>query len=174
MPPPTNAGSGWFQVEANPGSESLEQEPNDSLAEATPAQFPGVLNGRLDKPGDRDYFKFQAQKGQRVHCVAKTRELGSACDLYLSLHKADGSQIAVARQERQTVLDADIPEDGEYMLQVEDLLVGGSPRPRLSHRRQRHVFGLLAECRANSVFCAARRHIRRESARAAARIQRPH
>ncbi len=43
----------------------------------------------------------------------------------MSLHKADGSQIAVARQERQTVLDAEIPEDGEYVLQVEDLLVGG-------------------------------------------------
>ena len=47
--------------------------------------------------------------------------------MYLSLHKADGSQIAEARQDRQTVLDADIPEDGEYMLQVEDLLVGGTP-----------------------------------------------
>ena len=90
-------------------------------------QFPGVLNGRFDKLGDRDYFKFKAQKGQRVHCVAKSRELGSACDVYLSLHKGDGSKIAEARQERQTVLDADIPDDGEYLLQVEDLFVGGVP-----------------------------------------------
>jgi hypothetical protein len=119
-------GSGWFQVEANPGSETLEREPNDSLAEATPTQVPGALNGRFDKAGDRDHFKFQAKKSQRVHCAARTRELGSACDLYMSLHKSDGSQIAEARQERQTVLDADISEDGEYVLAVEDLLVGGT------------------------------------------------
>jgi hypothetical protein len=117
-------GSGWFQVEANPGSESLETEPNDSIADATTVNFPTALNGRLENPGDRDCFKFQAKKGQRVHCLAMTRELGSPCDLYMSLHKLDGSQIAVARQGRRTVLAADIPEDGEYVLQVEDLLVG--------------------------------------------------
>lgn len=126
VPTAANAGSGWFQVETNSGSETLEQEPNDNIATATPAQVPGALNGRLDKLGDQDYFKFSARKGQRVHGVAMTRELGSACDLYLSLHKADGSQIALARQERQSILDFDIPEDGEYFLRVEDLLVGGT------------------------------------------------
>jgi hypothetical protein len=119
-----NMGSAWFQLEANPGNESLEAEPNDSVAEATAAHFPAALNGRLGKAGDRDCFKFQAKKGQRVHCLAMTRELGSPCDLYMSLHNSDGSQIAVARQERRTVLNAEIAEDGEYVLQVEDLLVG--------------------------------------------------
>jgi hypothetical protein len=41
----------------------------------------------------------------------------------MSLNKPDGSQIAAARQDRRTTLSADIPEDGEYVLQVEDLLV---------------------------------------------------
>ncbi len=121
-----NMGSGWFQVEANPGVESLEVEPNDGFTEATTAQFPAALNGRLDKAGDRDCFKFQAKKGQRVHCEAMTRELGSPCDLHMSLHKPDGPQIAVARQDRRTTLAVEIPEDGEYVLQVEDLLVGAA------------------------------------------------
>jgi hypothetical protein len=125
VPSKTGAGSGWFQAEVNPGDESLEVEPNDSSTEATAAKFPGALNGRLDKPGDHDHFKFHAKKGQRVHCIAKTRDLGSPCDLYLSLHRTDGAQIALARQDRQTVLDAEIPEDGEYVLHVEDLAVGG-------------------------------------------------
>jgi hypothetical protein len=47
--------------------------------------------------------------------------------LYLSLHKSDGSQIAQARQERRTTLDANIPEDGEYTLLVENLLVDDVP-----------------------------------------------
>ena len=127
VPSVEGPGSGWFRVEASSGSESLESEPNNAPAEATAIQIPGAVNGRIIEPGDRDYFKFQAKQGQRVHCVAMTRELGSPCDLYLRLHKADGSQIAVARQERQTVLDAEIPEDGQYSLQVEDLLGGGSP-----------------------------------------------
>jgi hypothetical protein len=119
-------GSGWFQVEANPGNESLEAEPNDDIANATTVSFPTALNGRLEKPGDRDWFKFPAKKGQRLHCVAMTRELGSPCDLHISLHKTDGSQIAAARQDRRTTLAAEIAEDGEYVLQVEDLLVGES------------------------------------------------
>ena len=127
VPAADGAGSGWFQVEASPQSQSLEQEPNDAAETATAAQLPGAINGRLDQPGDRDSFKFHARKGQRLHCVGRTRELGSPCDLYLSLHKADGSQIAVARQERQPVLDAEIPEEGDYILQVEDLLRGGGP-----------------------------------------------
>jgi hypothetical protein len=81
----------------------------------------------LDNPGDHDHFKFQGKKGQRVHCVAKTLELGSPCDLFMSLHKADGSQIATARQDNQTVLNAEIPEDGDYILCVEDLLLTPLP-----------------------------------------------
>jgi hypothetical protein len=121
-----NAGSGWFQIEAGPGNESIEQEPNDRVAESTQAQIPGVLNGRLDKLGDRDCFKFTAHKGQRVHCEAKTRELGSPCDVNMTLLKSDGSKVAEARQDRETVLDGEIPADGEYILQVEDLLIGGT------------------------------------------------
>ena len=119
-------GSGWIQVEASPCEQTLEQEPNDVIESATVARVPGALNGRLQQPGDRDYFRVQAKQGQRLHCRALTRELGSPCDLYMSLHKADGSQIAEARQQRETVLDVEIPEDGEYLFQVEDLISGGS------------------------------------------------
>lgn len=128
VPSANEGGSGWFDVEANPRSESLECEPNDSPAEATTASVPGAFNGRIDKPGDQDHFRFHARKGSRVHCAAVTRELGSPCDLFLSLHAADGAQIAVARQEREAALDAEIPADGDYVLHVEDLLVGGGGR----------------------------------------------
>jgi hypothetical protein len=129
VPAAENKGSGWFQVEASQSSECLELEPNDNPSEATPTAFPGILNGRFDKPGDRDCFKFKAQKGQRVSCLVKTRELGSNCDVYMSLHKADGSTLAEARQDRQTALDFVIPEDGDYTLQVNDLYAGGAGGP---------------------------------------------
>jgi hypothetical protein len=124
VPSVDGAGAGWFPFAVGGRAETLEQEPNDTAQTATAAQIAGALNGRLDKPGDRDFFTFTARKGQRVRCVAMTRELGSACDLYISLQKMDGTQLAVARQERQTVLGAEIPDDGEYLLQVENLLAG--------------------------------------------------
>ena len=120
------------------------------------------------------YFKFTAKKGQRVHCVAKTRELGSACDLYMSLHKVDGSQIAVARQDRQTILVADIGEDGDYVLQVEDLLVGGSSG---------HVYRIdLSDCYGGFTLHAEQTQYTSpqggtfvgKGARATARLQRAH
>lgn len=125
VPAAHGAGSGWFQVEANSQAESLELEPNDAVETATVCQLPGALNGRLQQAGDRDHFRFHARKGQRLHCVGRSRELGSPCDLYMSLHQADGARIAVARQERQPVLDAEIPEEGDYTLLVEDLYRGG-------------------------------------------------
>jgi hypothetical protein len=125
-PGPNSGGSGWFPVEAGPESESLEQEPNDRISQSTQVEIPVVLNGRLDKLGDRDCFKFKARKGQRLHCEAKTRELGSPFDANLRLLKSDGSTVAEARQDRDTALDCDIPDDGEYVLQVEDLLIGGT------------------------------------------------
>jgi hypothetical protein len=126
VPGPPAGGSGWFRVEASTSNETLEQEPNDAPPQASSATLPGALIGRLDKPGDCDYYRFAARKGQRLHAVALTRELGSACDLYVSLHKADGGSIAAARQERQSILDAEIPEDGDYLLRVEDLAVGAA------------------------------------------------
>lgn len=128
VPSKSNGGSGWFEVEVNSRGESLESESNDSLEMATTTIIPGSFNGRLDRPGDQDYFRFQSRKGRRLHCVPVTRELGSSCDLYLTLHAADGAQIAAARQDRQGILDAEIPADGDYILQVEDLLVGGGGR----------------------------------------------
>lgn len=125
-PGPNYGGSGWFPVEVGPEVELLEQEPNDRISQSTQVQIPGVLNGRLDKLGDRDCFKFKARKGQRLHCEAKTRELGSPCDVNLRLFKADGSKVAEARQDRQTALDCEIPDSGAYILQVEDLLIGGT------------------------------------------------
>jgi hypothetical protein len=133
VPSDHEKGSGWFQVEVGCRNESLEKEPNDAPADATTAQLSGFLNGRLDKPDDRDCFKFQGHKGQRLHLVALTRELGSSCDLHMSLLKADGSRLAVARQELQTTLDAELPADGEYTVQIENLAIGDS-KPGLVYR----------------------------------------
>jgi hypothetical protein len=44
-----------------------------------------------------------------VRCVAVTRQLGSPCDLHMTLHAADGAKIAEARQEEHAVLGQSSP-----------------------------------------------------------------
>src|SRR5207247_2288935 len=41
--------------------ETMEQEPNDSVSQATRFAVPRMLNGRFDKPGDIDRFVFSAK-----------------------------------------------------------------------------------------------------------------
>lgn len=134
IPGGNGAGSGWFSVETSNAQETLEAEPNDTPSAATAGKFPGVINGRIDRAGDRDHFKFAAHKGQHLHCVAKTRELGSTCDIDFSLHQGDGTKLAAANQGRQTVLDADIGEDGDYILQVTNLYAGEAVNTRHAYR----------------------------------------
>jgi len=124
---PGDDASGWFLAEVEQLPECLEQEPNEEESQATPVDVPCVINGRLVESGDRDHFKFHAGQGQQVYCVAKTRELGSPCDLYMSLHKADGTRLAEASQQRETILDHTVPEEGDYILRIESLVRGGGP-----------------------------------------------
>ncbi len=47
-------------------AEYLEKEPNDALDTAQPLPLDVVINGRIDKPGDVDCYRFDARSGQRV------------------------------------------------------------------------------------------------------------
>ena len=49
-----------FAVDTLP--ECLEQEPNDSPATAQQVTLPIIVNGRIDRPGDRDLFRFRTPR----------------------------------------------------------------------------------------------------------------
>ena len=46
--------------------EIVETEPNDQPAQANTASVPCVLNGRIDRPGDVDFWSFQGKKGESI------------------------------------------------------------------------------------------------------------
>ena len=48
---------------------SLEVEPNNTIALATPATLPNAFNGILQEPGDIDFFKFTATKGRSLRSL---------------------------------------------------------------------------------------------------------
>jgi len=106
-----------------------EQEPNDTPAAATPCTIPSQLQGTFSKPQDRDVFKFHAKKGEHLLIRSKTRSIGSPCDVSLRLARQDGSKLADSRTDTadEASLDASIPEDGAYLLIVEEITGQSGP-----------------------------------------------
>jgi hypothetical protein len=122
-------GSDFVTAVAGDVDETAEAEPNDSRETATPLAVPCAVSGKLETAGDRDFFKLHAAKGQRILFRARSRSLGSPCDVLLQLYKPDGSKLAASKVEATTdgSLDATIPADGDYALCVEDLNRAGGP-----------------------------------------------
>ena len=119
-------------------TEFVDAEPNDTAETATPVTLPGGLNGRFIKPKDRDFWKFEAKKGQRVLFTAQTRSIGSASEVMLQLRDEKGTAIAsssVSDAGEGSVTNT-IPADGSYFLAVDELIRRGGPH---------HAYRIVAE-----------------------------
>jgi hypothetical protein len=88
--------------------EIAEREPNDSPAQAQPLTLPVVINGRIDKPGmpDQDYFRFTAQKSERVTIEVAASRLGSPLDSVIEVLDSQGRPVprAIVRCLNETTL----------------------------------------------------------------------
>jgi hypothetical protein len=117
--------------------EVSELEPNNSAAdtEGTAAELPLVLNGQV-MPGDVDCFRFYAKHGQdlvfRVQARSLVPYLADAVpgwfQAVLTLSDADGKELAYVddfRFDPDPVLICQVPEDGEYVLQIRDSIYRG-------------------------------------------------
>jgi hypothetical protein len=107
----------------------IEAEPNDTHANATKAELPLALNGVIEKPGDTDWFRFKAKKGQTydIHCYA--RRLGSPLDPVMTLAFAGGGAIAINDDAigPDSYFRITFPEDREYVIGITDHLGKGGP-----------------------------------------------
>jgi hypothetical protein len=110
--------------------EIAETEPNETAETATPFTPPAGLNGRFLKPKERDFWKFEAKKGQRVLFTAQTRSLGSASEVMLQLRDAKGTTIAssAVNDANEGAVTNTIPADGTYFLVVDELVRRGGPQ----------------------------------------------
>ena len=126
---PQGQGSSMVSLAVSNGVEQVEFEPNDKLETASPIDLAGAINGRFEKSHDRDYFKFDAKKGQRFVFTGRTRALGSPTDLFLRLYDAKGTKVAEADDSglEEGSIDYTFPADGAYQLMAEDLLTRGGP-----------------------------------------------
>ncbi len=74
--------------------EIFEKEPNNSLRTAQRISLPVIVDGRIDKPGDWDVFRFEGHAGQDVVAEVYARRLNSPLDSVLRLTDAKGRQLA--------------------------------------------------------------------------------
>ncbi|MFG0297316.1 MAG: PPC domain-containing protein [Maioricimonas sp. JB045] len=108
----------------------IEQEPNNSRQEATPAAAPGAFNGALSEPGDIDFFKFSATKGQVYEVEVYGRRIRSPIDSVVYIYRMDnGGRVAADDDKRRpdSYVRFTAPEDGEYVVAVRDHLNNGGP-----------------------------------------------
>lgn len=107
----------------------LEAEPNNATAEATVgASLPLAFNGVLQAPGDTDYFKFSAKKGERYRFAAYANRIGSPVDTVIYVYDAAGKSIGSsddADGSSDSRYDFNVPADGEYFVRVRDMLDRG-------------------------------------------------
>ncbi len=125
---------------ANPDVERFRARFGRKSVTATPKTepritLPATVNGQI-MPGEVDRFRFTARKGQQLVVAASARELipyladavPGWFQATLVLYDAKGNELAYDDDYRfhpDPVLHYEIPEDGEYMLEIKDAIYRG-------------------------------------------------
>lgn len=89
-------------------------------------------------PGDADRYRFEARKGQRLVAAASARELVPYLadavpgwfQATLTLYDAEGNELAYGddyRFDPDPVLFFEVPEDGQYVIEIKDAIYRGRP-----------------------------------------------
>jgi hypothetical protein len=118
--------------------ERSETEPNDSQNAAQAVQLPLIVNGRIDRPGDWDVFRFEGRAGDEVVAEVFARRLDSPLDSILKLTDANGTPLAVNddcedKRAGLTTHHADsrlglrLPADGAFLVHLGDTQGKGGP-----------------------------------------------
>ena len=113
-------------------------EPHPSAKGAQPVSLPALINGRLDKPGQLDFYSFEAKEGQEVSIEAVPSE---KVDIHLAVYRPGGSwfdpdrptRILFEEQQSSDVMPVQArgtlraPRDGRYFVEVSSIYGKGSP-----------------------------------------------
>ena len=118
-------------VRVSPFANVLEAEPNNDASTATKAtgDLPLAFNGVIEKDKDADFFRFTAKKGQVFDVHVYARRLRSPLDPVLVIYNKAGGGLASNDDSGgpDSFIRFTVPEDGEFLLSVNDHLLRGSP-----------------------------------------------
>ncbi|MCR4415859.1 MAG: PPC domain-containing protein, partial [Thermoguttaceae bacterium] len=125
-----------FAVDTLP--ERLEQEPNDAPPRAEAVTLPVIVNGRIDRPGDWDVFRFEGRAGHEVVAEVVARRLDSPLDSVLEVTDAAGKRLAFSddhpdpadalrTHNADSLVRLTLPADGAYLVRLGDAQRQGGP-----------------------------------------------
>ncbi len=111
--------------------EDTEAEPNDATDDAQAVALPLIVNGRIERPGDVDTFRFDGRANEEVVAEVYARRLNSPLDSALRLVDAAGAVVAanddhkdpemgLVTHQADSYLRARLPQDGEYRVSLSD------------------------------------------------------
>jgi hypothetical protein len=111
--------------------EIFDQGPNHTPAQAQKVKLPIIINGRMDRPGDWDVFRFTGKSNETVVAEVYARRLDSPLDSVLKLTDATGRLLAfnddcedlaagVNTHHADSYLMARLPADGSYYVHLGD------------------------------------------------------
>jgi len=117
--------------------EQMENEPNDTAATAQLVTTPLVVNGRIERKGDRDTFRIFGRGGQEIVAQITARRLNSPLDSVLTIADDAGRELGrnddwedkregLLTHHADSYLRVTLPADGNYYVQVEDRTRAGS------------------------------------------------
>lgn len=111
--------------------QAIEVEPNNQPGEATAVPSPVVVEGRAEG-NDVDHFRFPGRAGQRIVVDAACARIGSGMDPQIRLTTVSGRYVASADDSPGLLTDArlvaELPEDGDYVLEISDSRYQGTGR----------------------------------------------
>jgi len=131
-------------------SECLESEPNDKPTATQRIKLPTIVNGHIERAGDRDVFSFIGRKGDEIVAEVLARRLESPLDSLLKLTDTPGKLLAVnddyedkgaglVTHHADSRISMKLPEDGVYLIHLSDTQHKGGAaygyRLRVSPRR---------------------------------------
>jgi len=142
--------------------ESKEVVQNDTIRQAQSVTLPRIVNGRIEKPGDVDVFRFGGRAGQEIVAEVNARRLQSPLDSLLRLTDVSCNVLAwnddrvdkkghlhrdmgALTHHADSYLRARLPSSGVYYIHLSDTRQhGGSEYAyRLRISRPRPNFALL-------------------------------
>ena len=108
----------------------MEGAEDKTWASPPAVPVPAAFNGIIEKPADRDFFKFSGKKGQVVEVECFGRRIGSGIDSVVNVFRADNKQHLAGDDDTRrpdSYVRVTLPVDGEYFVRVRDHRDRGQP-----------------------------------------------
>ena len=106
----------------------MESGSHQTLQSATPApQIPFAIHGVIESSDNADWYKFSSKKDQKLVLRVLARSLRSPLDSILSVHQADGKQVAENDDQGSpdSIISWTCPADGDFFIKLHDQLGRG-------------------------------------------------